>query len=89
MDKSELYYVFSEGAEYIIIACEGKEESSANIIINLYDREDRLIASTCREDGEVFSNLKFLCSATGLYYMRVQFKNSKSGCGMCILGIKQ
>ncbi len=86
MEKSEYYYVFSKGSEYVIIVCE-EGQSKGNITISLYDRERNLIATTYKEDGNSYSELKFICSATGLYFIKIKFTSSKSKCGMCILGV--
>jgi len=88
MEKSEFFYVFSEGSEYMIIACE-ENQGNGNMVISLYDREERLIATTSKENGGAYSELKFICSSTGLYYLKVKFNDSKSGCGMCMLGVKK
>jgi len=79
-------YVFSKGSTYLLIACE-ENLKGGRMIINLYDREHNLIASTYNEkENKYFPELRYSCETTGLYYIKATFEGSKGGCGMCILG---
>lgn len=84
----ENLYVFSKGSTYKIIAC--MENPGGNMIINLYDRNHNLIASTYDHTSKkYYSELQYPCPVTGVYYIRTTFEGTKDGCGMCILGFSK
>lgn len=84
----ESLYVFSKGSTYKIIACLG--DPGGNMIINLYDKNHNLIASTYNEETKKhYSELQYPCPVTGVYYIRTTFEGIKEGCGMCILGFSK
>ncbi|HKK63334.1 MAG TPA: hypothetical protein VJ951_12290 [Bacteroidales bacterium] len=85
----EYSYVFSKGSTYLIIPCDEGIEGR-RMIVNLYDRNHKLIASTYNKRKKTFyPDLAYPCSATGVYYMEVTFDGSKGGCGVCLLGFKK
>jgi|WetSurSiteA1Bulk_404760.scaffolds.fasta_scaffold36924_1 hypothetical protein len=87
--NSEYSYVFSKGSTYIMIACNEKV-IGGEMVINLYDRNHVLIASTWDEKSKKhYTDLEYPCSATGVYYIKATFDAAKSGCGMCILGFSK
>jgi hypothetical protein len=89
MEESEFSYVFSKGSTYIMIACEDNQ-GKGKMIVSLYNRDHKFIASTYDEEKDKsYSELNYPCSATGLYYIKIAFKSSKSRCGMCILGFSK
>lgn len=84
----ENLYVFSKGSTYKIIACLG--DPGGNMIINLYDKNHNLIASTYNEETKKhYTELQYPCPVTGVYYIRTTFEGIKEGCGMCILGFSK
>ena len=86
--NSEISYVFSKGSTYMLILC-NDNVIGGEMIINLYDREHKLIASTFdQKTDKHFSNILYSCSATGVYYIQASLKDAKGGCGMCILGFR-
>lgn len=88
-DKSNYSYVLSRDITYRIIAC----ESTANkrcMVVNLYDRSHKLIASNqIPGTKKIFPLISYQCSATGVYYVEVTFENNKGGCGLNIIGFKK
>ena len=85
----EYSYVFSKGSTYLLIGCEGNT-TGGKMIINLFDRNHKLIASTY--DGKTkihYSDLLYPCSATGVYYLEAYFEGMKRGRGICILGFSK
>lgn len=85
----EYSYVFSKGSTYMILGCD-QNEAGKRMIVNLYDRNHKLIASTHNKKTNTFyPDLVYPCSATGVYYMEVTFEGAKGGCGVCILGFKK
>lgn len=88
-DVVEYSYVFSKGSTYMIIPCD-QELAGSRMIVNLYDRNHQIIASSYNEKTKTFyPDLQYPCSATGVYYMEVTFEGSKGGCGICLLGFKK
>ena len=84
----EVSYVFSKGSTYMLILC-NENVVGGEMVINLYDREHKLIASTYDQKNEKhFSNILYSCSATGVYYIQASLKDAKGGCGMFILGFR-
>jgi hypothetical protein len=87
--NSEYSYVFSKGSTYIMIAC-NESTDKGKMIISLYDRDNKLIASNYDENTKsYYSDLLFPCSATGVYYIRISFEGMKRGHGICILGFNK
>lgn len=85
----EYSYVFSKGSTYKIIVCD-QEAAGGRMIVNLYNRDHNLIASTYDEKADkYYSDLLYPCEATGVYYISATFKGSKGGCGLCILGFNK
>ncbi len=85
----EYSYVFSKGSTYMLIVCD-QNVNGGRMVVTLYDREHKLIASTYDEkNNKYYSDLTYPCEATGVYYIRATFEGSRSGCGMCILGFNK
>ena len=84
--KAEYSYVFSKGSTYRIVVCD--ENLAGNkMIISLYDRNHKLIASNFdKASKKVFPALTYPCSATGVYYIEYSFQGDKAKCGINILG---
>lgn len=88
-DKSTYSYVFSRGNEYRIVLS-GESASGKKMIINLLDRDKKLIASNFLKTGKKFyPTVNYICSATGVYYVEAYFEGDKQGCGINILGVKK
>ena len=87
--KVEYSYVFSKGSEYMIIICDQKRAGN-RMIVNLYDRDHKLIASSYnRKTKKHYPDLIYPCSATGVYYIESSFEGSDGGCGVIILGFNK
>lgn len=85
----ENIYVFSKGSTYKLIACQ-PEPVAGKMVISLFDRNHNLIACTYDQNAnKYYSELRYPCSATGVYYIKTSFEGIKSGCGMCILGFSK
>jgi hypothetical protein len=86
---SEFSYVFSKGSSYMLIVC-NENSDGGEMLINLFDREHKLIASTYDEKTKKhFPDLIYSCSATGVYYIKASYEGTKKGCGMFILGFNK
>lgn len=82
----EFTYVFSKGSKYMLIVCDQYIEEG-RMVVNLYDRDHNLIASTYDEaNDKYYPHMIYTCSTTGVYYIQTSIQGSKGGCGMCILG---
>jgi hypothetical protein len=86
--KSEFSYVFSKGSNYRIVIGDVNEEGN-RMIVSLFDRNKKLIASNyLKSSRKFFPSINYACSATGVYYVEAAFENGKTGCGINILGFK-
>ena len=84
--KEEFSYVFSKGSNYLIIVCD-QNKPGERLIISLYDRNRKLIASTYNSATKTYyPDLLYPCTATGVYYLEAKLEGSKGGCGVTILG---
>jgi len=82
-------YIFSKGTRYVITAC-GKNSEGDKMIINLYNRNRRLVASSFNKRGERnYSKIIYNCSATGIYYIQPIIDKKDGRCGISILGFKK
>ena len=87
--KIEYSYVFSKGSSYTIIVCDQNQKGN-RMIVNLYDRSHKLIASSYdRRSKKHYPDLVYPCSATGVYYIESTFEGSNPGCGVIILGFEK
>jgi hypothetical protein len=87
--NSEFTYVFSKGSTYMMLACI-ENASNGKMVINLYDRDNNLIASTYDEKtNKYYTELEYPCSATGVYYIKATIEGKRSSCGLCILGFSK
>lgn len=84
--KEEFSYVFSKGSSYIIIVCD-QNISGQKMVVNLYDRNHTLIASSYNSKTKThYPDILYPCSATGVYYLDASIEGDKDGCGVTILG---
>lgn len=83
----EFTYVFSKGSDYLLVSC-GENLAGGRMIISLFDRNHEQIASTRNEtQTKDYTEMKYECNTTGVYYIKISFEGSGKGCGMCILGM--
>ena len=88
-EKVEYSYVLSRAIAYRIVTCT-PSESDRKMIVNLYDRNRKLIASNyLKSSKKFFQTINYECSATGVYYVQAFFDGDKKGCGLNILGFKK
>ncbi len=83
---SEFSYVFSKGSSYLIVICD-QEIRGRRMVLNLYDRNHSLIASSYnKKTKKHYPDLLYPCPATGVYHMEAVFEGSGPSCGVVILG---
>jgi len=89
-DKIEYSYVFSKDTNYSInISALGVEEANTDgIIVSMYDAKRNQVVTNL-VDGNIYSEIQYPCSATGIYYITFTFQNSINYCGGCALGFKR
>ena len=88
-DKVEYSYVFSKGSSYMIILCDQNKKGN-RMIVKLYDRGHRLIASSYdKRTKKHYPDLVYPCSATGVYYIEATMEGSSAQCGVIILGFNK
>lgn len=87
-EKSVEYnYVFSKGTTYTITSC---DIESNKMIIELYDRNKKLIASNYdKTKRKYYPKIAYPCSATGVYYLKYKFKSDSDACGISMLGFSK
>lgn len=87
--KTEYSYVLSRGISYRLVICE-QDNAKKSMVVNLYDRNKKLIASNYLKSGKkIFPIVNYTCAATGVYYVEAYFEGEKKGCGLNILGFKK
>jgi hypothetical protein len=87
--KAEYSYVLSRAITYRIVVC-NPHENGSKMIVNLLDRNKKLIASNyLKSSKKFFQTINYECSATGVYYVEAYFDGDKKGCGLNILGFKK
>lgn len=83
----EYNYVFSKGTTYTITSC---DTESNNMIIELYDRNKKLIATNYdKTKRKFYPKIGYPCNATGVYYLKYKFKKDAEGCGISMLGFSK
>lgn len=87
--KVEYSYVFSKGSNYMLIVCD-QNIKGKRMIVNLYDRNHKLIVSSYNKQTKKFyPSISYPCAATGVYYMESVFESDEGGCGVNILGFSK
>jgi len=88
-EKTEYSYVLSRAITYRIVVCT-QNENDKKMVVNLFDRNKKLIASNyLKSSKKFFTTINYECSATGVYYVEAFFEGDKKGCGLNILGFKK
>lgn len=86
-DFTEYNYVFSKGTTYVITSCDTENN---NMIVELYDRNKKLIATNYDKTSKKFyPKIGYPCAATGVYYLKYKFKKDAEGCGISMLGFSK
>ena len=79
-------FLFRKGINYVFAMCEGDAEQG-QIVVNLYNRTRKLVASTYNEEAEKYHDkMIFRCSATGIFFVQTLMPLSQGNCGITMLG---
>lgn len=82
----EYSYVLSKGTSYLITICD-QAENGNRLILELYDRNKKLIVSSYnKKDKKYYPKIAYPCAATGVYYLKYRFEGNNENCGVSILG---
>ena len=83
---AEFSYPFNSGHTYIFATCGGNE---MNMIINLYDKSKKLIATNyLASSNKFYETIVYECNATAEYFFEVSFEKNQVGCGVVVMGFK-
>ncbi len=86
-ERIEYTAVMSKDTQYSFKICTSFEGADG-IILTIYDANRNEIASN-REKGIIVPDLNYMCTSTGIYYLRFTFFESRNSCGGCILSFKK
>ena len=76
---------FKRKTNYLLSLCEGKE---SKVRINLYDKNEKLIASSHNEEtGSLTDKISFFSKTSSDYYFSVNFYRGSSNCVIMYFGI--
>lgn len=83
-----LYVTFTKRNTYTMYICSGNSDNE--MVLTLFDKNDRFIASTYNEDSdEAYNKLSFRCLTTGTYKIAYFFMDKRhKGCGSVVIGLK-
>ena len=87
---AEFSYVFSKSTTYKLTVCNGKEDPNTMLVVKLYDRNRKLVATNYdRRTKKNYPSIGYECKATGVYYLSYSLEGSDGGCGVSILGFNK
>jgi hypothetical protein len=86
-EKIEYTAVMSKDTQYAFKICT-PHEGADGIVLTIYDLKRNEIISN-RNETLIDSELNYMCTSTGIYYIRFTFFESKNRCGGCILSFKK
>ena len=87
--SKEFSFVFSKGTSYRIMLCMEEDRKKSNVEITILDRSRKVIASNAESRGKKKYVLQFKCDASGIYYMRYDFKDETAFCGASVLAFNR
>lgn len=82
--------IFNKDHEYLLIICYDTKNTTKKMVVNLLDRNKKLIQSSYYEPKKLHvSKIAYKCAATGVYYLEASFEDNTESCGTVILGFKK
>ncbi len=76
--------VFSKDTDYRIRIA-SKDGGAMGIIATLYDSKRNQVGTSFINE-KFMNGITYKCEATGIYYLKFEFRNSKNFCGAAVLG---
>lgn len=86
-EKIEYTAVMSKDTQYAFKICTSLEGADG-IVLTIYDLNRNEIISN-REETFIDPELNYMCTSTGIYYIRFTFYDSENRCGGCILSFRR
>lgn len=81
-------FVFSKNVTYML-TCETDIPNETRVEIKLYDKNKKLLFSNFNKKKDAFYTVNYLCSYTGVHYMKFIHHNEKAECGLSVLAFKR
>jgi hypothetical protein len=81
----EYSYVFTQRSNYSLLICKNTPTSPK---IDVFNSNRTVVAANSIKD-EIFDKMKFGCSATGIYYIRIYKGAGEASCGVCLLSFSR
>ena len=79
-------FLFRKGINYVFTSC-GVGENNAQIVVNLYNRTRKLVASTYNsETDKHYEKMLFKCNATAIFFVQTLTALDDNSCGITMLG---
>lgn len=79
-------FLFRKGINYVFTSC-AVSDSNAPVVVNLYNRTRKLVASTYNEETDKhYEKMIFKCNATGIFFVQTLTTVNESSCGITMLG---
>ena len=79
-------FLFRKGISYVFASCSSGAEN-APVVVNLYNRTRKLVASTYNADlDKHYEKMVFKCSATGIFFVQSLMPMNAITCGITMLG---
>lgn len=86
-ERIEYTAVMSKDTQYAFKICTS-DEGADGIILTIFDSNRNEIISN-QQESDIDPELNYICTSTGIYYLRFTFYESMNRCGGCILSFKK
>lgn len=77
-------FPLSKGTNYRFTIC-NSEGSAGQLIITIYDRDQKIISSFNEKTGKIYNSVDFACNKTGTYTFHFSFSNGDQGMGVGVV----
>lgn len=77
-------FPLSKGTNYRFTIC-NSEGSAGQLVITLYDRDQKIISSFNEKTGKIYNSVDFACNKTGTYTFHFSFTNGEQGMGVGVV----
>jgi len=77
-------FPLSKGTNYRFTIC-NSEGSAGQLIITIYDRDQKVISSLNEKTGKIYNSVDFACNKTGTYTFHFSFSNGDQGMGVGVV----
>lgn len=77
-------FALSKGTNYRFTIC-SSEGSPGQLIITIYERDQKIISSYNEKTGKFYNSVDFACNKTGTYTLHFSFSNGEQGMGVGVV----